>query len=753
MKKVLFKYLTNRLKLFTEEYKMTQKHYQTLNEICFRTPSLPFQAAQSLYETEFCSEKIHKLLENKFIYEAIYLASPSLINQLEKSNRNEVESKKQLKALLVFAKYILRMSTRPTPFGLFSGVFAGNFCNKTEIQIDTMNFRRRTRLGYDVLFLIYNGLLTKKNIREKLNFRLNTSLYRIGKHHRYIKSIYSENRKEYILQELITNETLEATLNFFSKPKSIPSYIDFMIRNGYLEEDCKIYLNDLIRRQILIADIHPYSVGEPYLEFLVKTLKEIVQESKETKLLSHFNNELKSFDVKGLNNKTSYTNLEKRVFELTVEKIKNPFQVDYFVTSKKATIDCKEIKIIDKGFKVLSKLSPPKDHQTLKIFESNLLEQYAGNPIKLVQALDADCGIGYPTNDTPDNYWYLKDLNFSEKERARLSSAPTFSEVEKMLLHKLNHNPFTNSIEITDEDLMKIPDREIEFPSSCYAMTERHLLNGKPTYYMPNISSNSATSLMGRFSGSSDQLDVLVEKICNHEQNIFDEALCVEIDHIPENRTGNILFRKDFRKNIIPYLTGVPSLSGINYININDIYISFQNGKLVLSQGINGKRIIPFLSNAHNFKKSSIPIYRFLCDFQWYFSNSELLFTWGSIANHRVHLPRVTYKDIILSKARWHISKKNFNQFGFNDGKMSIEAMEEFRKFWNLPKYVTLVQGDNLLYIDLSKKLGLEILFSEINKKEDFILEEFILSEDDSIKNQNNEGHLNQIIFTLLKRK
>lgn len=732
---------------------MSQEPYQVLNEICFRTPSLPFQATKMLYETEFCIEQIHNLMENEFIFEAIFLASPSLITQLEKSKQNKSESKKDQNAILVFAKYFLRMSTRPTPFGLFSGVFTGNFSNKTEIQIDTINFGRRTRLGYDVLFLIYKSLLTKKNIRDKLNFRLNTSLYRIGKHYRYINSTFSENHKEYVLQELTTSETLEATLKFFSKPKSINSYIDFMIQEGYPEEDSKIYLDDLIRRQILIADIHPYSVGTPYLEFLVKTFSENEQQPDEAKLLSQFNNELESFDKKRLNNKTSYTGLEKQVYELSEENIKNPFQVDYFVSSKKATIDSKEIKIIDEGFKVLSKLSLRKDNKSLKTFETYLLDRYAGNPVRMVEALDADCGIGYPVNDTPDNYWYLKDFNFPEKGKDTSSATIVFSEVEKMLLHKLNQNQFIEIIEITDEDLLHIPDKKIELPPSSYAMTERYILNGKPVYYIPNISSSSATSLIGRFSGSLGQIDCLIEKICKHEQKIFGDAICAEIDHIPENRIGNILFRKDFRKTIIPYLTGVPSSSGINYININDIYLSFQNGKLVLSQGINGKRIIPFLSNAHNFKKSSIPIYRFLCDFQSYFSNSELLFTWGSIAKHKVRLPRVTYKDIILSKARWNLSKKNLNQFGFNNNKMSLEEMQEFRMFWNLPKYVTLVQGDNLLFIDLSKKLGLEILLSEINKEESFILEEFILSEYDSIKNQNNEGHLNQMIFTFLKRK
>lgn len=594
--------------------------------------------------------------------------------------------------------------------------------------------------------------MSKKSIRDKLKFQLNTSIYRMGTHYRYIKSIVSDNHTEYNLQELITSETLEVTLGFFTKPQSINAYLDFMSTEGYPIEECKSYLDDLILRQILIAEIHPYSVGTPYVEFLVKTLSKIEQESNEAKLLSQFHEKLGSLDKNRLNNKSIYADLEKQVFEFSGGKIKNPFQVDYFASTKMATIDDKEMDIIDSGFRVLSKLSLRKDYKNLKIFETNLLERYDGNPVRMVEALDADCGIGYPVNNTPDNYWYVKDSDFSVKERENLQLTITYTEAEKILVHKLNDTPFADSIEITDEDLTNIPDKEIEFPPSCYALTERYILNGRPTYHMPNISSSSATSLLGRFSGYSEQLDVLIEKVCDHEQKFFAESFCAEIDHIPESRIGNILFRKDFRKTIIPYITGIPSSSGNNYIAIDDIYLSFQNGKLVLSQGVNGKKIIPFLSNAHNFNKSSIPIYRFLCDFNSYLSNSELMFTWGNLVNNRVYLPRVTYKDLILSKARWYISKKNLKQFGFNENKMSLEDMGKFRKFWKLPIYVNIVQGDHLLFLDLSKKLGLEILFSELNNKENFILEEFVLSEDDTIKNQDGQGHLNQIIFSFLKR-
>ena len=276
---------------------MNKECYEILDEICFRTPSLPFQAAKKFYETNLCVKEVQKLLENEFIYEAIYLASPSLIYQLETIHHEKTDSKKIDRALLAFSKYFLRMSTRPTPFGLFSGVFIGKFCEKTEVNIDTINIGRRTRLGFDALFLIYENLLAKKDVRNKLNFHLNTSLYRIGLQYRYIKSHSFDSKKKYVLQELVFSETLETTLNYFSKPSSINAYINFMVQDGYLKEDCTTYIDDLIKRQVLIADLHPYSVGNPYLQYLVDTLAKIEANLKETILLSQFRDKLKEFDT------------------------------------------------------------------------------------------------------------------------------------------------------------------------------------------------------------------------------------------------------------------------------------------------------------------------------------------------------------------------------------------------------------------------------------------------------------------------
>src|SRR5207248_2340598 len=85
------------------------------------------------------------------VREAIYLASPSLDAALDALQRDAAMPRAH-DALLPLARYVARMSERPTPFGLFAGCALGALGARTALELaPRARSRRRTRLDMHYL--------------------------------------------------------------------------------------------------------------------------------------------------------------------------------------------------------------------------------------------------------------------------------------------------------------------------------------------------------------------------------------------------------------------------------------------------------------------------------------------------------------------------------------------------------------------------------------------------------------------------
>jgi hypothetical protein len=62
------------------------------------------------------------------------------------------------------------------------------------------------------------------------------------------------------------------------------------------------------------------------------------------------------------------------------------------------------------------------------------------------------------------------------------------------------------------------------------------------------------------------------------------------------------------------------------------------------------------MSNAHNYTNNTLPVYQFLCDVQYQNKRAILQQNWGSLESEFRFLPRLTYENIILSRASWQLS-------------------------------------------------------------------------------------------------
>ena len=97
--------------------------YKIADVFMFRTPLLSLKVLEEVLAQNDLDKFLKTCFADKNIREALFLASPHLCKLSEGHDYDE----KLGRSLL---KYLIRMSSRCTPFGLFAGIGAGHFGDK-----------------------------------------------------------------------------------------------------------------------------------------------------------------------------------------------------------------------------------------------------------------------------------------------------------------------------------------------------------------------------------------------------------------------------------------------------------------------------------------------------------------------------------------------------------------------------------------------------------------------------------------------
>lgn len=305
------------------------------------------------------------------------------------------------------------------------------------------------------------------------------------------------------------------------------------------------------------------------------------------------------------------------------------------------------------------------------------------------------------------------------------------------------------SIELTEQDLSNFRRDNIvdehNLPSAFYVLgnllTDGDKVDSQDyKFNLIAAGGASAIPLMTRFSHLDKELERKVRECAKIEEQQYPNAIIAEIVFIPESRAGNILARPSFFKYEIP-IVGQSTVSKEYQIPLEDLMISVKDGKLLLRSKRLNKLVIPRLSSAHNYHYGMI-IYRFLSDLQYQFGSLDISWDWGEFSN-LPFTPRVTYKHIILTRAKWKISKISSKI----NAREKNALISEIKHKYKIPDVIVLIEGDNELVLDLRSPLAADIFIKQLTKS-DVILCEHIFDQFQSpLKDLENRQYANELII------
>jgi hypothetical protein len=214
---------------------------------------------------------------------------------------------------------------------------------------------------------------------------------------------------------------------------------------------------------------------------------------------------------------------------------------------------------------------------------------------------------------------------------------------------------------------------------------------------------------------------------------------------------GNILSRPHIRDYEILYLSH-SDLPEKQLVYLSDLYLSIRGGKIYLRSKKMNKEIIPRLTTAHNYRYNSMPVYHFLCDMQMQQGRGFLSFNWGYLGNELTFLPRLRYKNTIISLAAWPVKIKDIKHLFLEKNDVLINEAKKWRETIALPRYVLFQDGDNELLIDWENILSIQALFAIIKKKQTVRFIEFIFEPENAVvRDKDGNPYVNECIVAFYK--
>jgi thiopeptide-type bacteriocin biosynthesis protein len=669
---------------------------------------------------------------NDHFLEALYLASPVLHERTTQWLSGSVISE-QTKLVKTLYKYWGRICSRATPYGLFSGVSLGRWGDHTNIVPSRPG--DRVFIEPDILLLnqIKDFALATSDLKEKSLFYSNNSIYQVGNDVRFVEYAQEQAGRKYFISSIQNSEELQSVISLARNGCYLSDIRNRLLALGLSEANAAEFVSDLLEFQLLVCDLSPRITTTNGLHDFIHKLEQIQADSTLLPILATISQMLGSDRCRI----EVFTKL-KALIEQNFEGVStdNLVQITLQQAYEDVSIEQSFREKIELDLLQIQRLSQNRASSNLTNFTREFYNKYGSAEIPLAIALDGELGIDYGHASRLSNIPVLEGIDLTSKGK----TASQFNEWDNFVLNLYLAYAENQSEEInlTTEDIngfASVPTSNPSFYAFGNIIDESG--NGKKDlkFHLNSLGGNSAAALLARFSSSNKALEAQLLETTAHEQRCFADSVLAEIVFLPETKTGNVLSHPPLYTYEIPYIT-LSSAKAENQLPVDDLLVSVTaDGKVTIRSKKLGKKIIPRLSNAHNYG-SELPIYQFLCDIQN--ETNAISFSWRwSILSGRPVLPRVTYNYLILSRKTWNIEKSSYYD------------LDHFIQKDRVPRYVQLIEGDNEMLLDLQLPLAKSILRDEIEKKGKAELREFLSVPSQCIINDQDGSYSNEVIIPL----
>jgi thiopeptide-type bacteriocin biosynthesis protein len=702
------------------------RDHRTARFFVLRTPLLPFDTlldwAAAGPDKSALLAHLRALVERPDVAEALALASADLGDALA--------DRPSEKVLLALARYVTRMSSRSTPFGLFAGCSVGEIAEATNLELPPLaDYARRTDIGLELMLRVSATLDAAARRRAPL---IPTSTrYELAGQLRYVE----ECGLEHPLRAARMGRELRTALALAAGRLPAGELAEALARElGAPPAAAAQYVEQLVTNQILVSDVRPRPTADDPARDFADRLRAIG--APQAGAVDALADELRRIDAAPLG-AARYEAVREQLERLVPGAA--PDRALVATLRKPAPALALDRRIADgilDAADVLRRLFAPPEADALRVFQEKFRERYDTRFVPLLEALDDELGIGLPGFGpaAADDLPLLRDVPLREKREPA-----TFAPLHAKLLEKLGSSRRDDCREmvLTDADVeaMALPDA-LPLPNSFAAFG---VLTAGGTFVLHAITGPSGAQFLARFCHGDERLADCTREWLREEEQLAENAIFAEVVALPDRRDANLIARPAFTAYEIPFLA-TSSQPSDRQIEACDLFVGIRGGRLRLWSRSHGREVIARVTNAHNFRARGVSAYRFLGALQRHRLAGALTWDWGPLAAFP-DLPRVRYRNVVLARARWTIARSELK---------ALDAEGARRR--GMPRFVLLDRLDQELLIDWENRVSIDAFLGAVRDDEVAVKE--LLPQPEAMAARGPEGRFaNEIVIPFLRRR
>ncbi|MCP3776478.1 lantibiotic dehydratase [Paenibacillus sp. MZ04-78.2] len=710
--------------------------YRAMDFFMVRAPILPFDLFSKYFLTEgeepltlkrTSLAYLIELSENRIIREAIAAASPNLLESLVHLG-NEDNLRKRGQVVKGFMRYLLRMMTRPTPFGLFSGVTYGKFGERSRLNLNGIDtYIKHARPDMEWLLKIIGSLENKREVVCQLKIQRNTLIYRQGNRAklpyttRYGGLGEGGNESVSVRASAVFDCVMDACTNPISYSKLI-SWIRERFKKAEIET-IEHYVWQLFEQEFLISELRPPTTTTDPLGHVMSVLESITGMEDLKDKLHRIREDIFKYNLLPVGQgEEMLSQLRKAMNEIM--NVKSPLQIDLSLEDRSITLTDRIRKDVEKAAQLLCRTSSRRNRH-LEEYCNEFLENYGPyREVPILELLDEETGLGAPaTYSNPQSHRRRLTSTVAKQEQLLLQwfvSCLHRGEQEVMLTDEMVEQLMDDN---KSQELIPLPSMELYF--QLVAHNHQKLDDGEYTLVLsPNPGSDGAGRTFGRFIDLfGDRFKETFNIIHQEEQRLSPSKLFAEISYLPSvGRSTNVVLTENFRKYEIAIGTNHTMPAG-QQIHVSDLVVGVRHNRFYLKSRKHNREVVPTAGHMLNYRNAP-NVYRFLMEVSQEGYRPWSVIEWGSLAQSPF-TPRLRYEKIILCPATWRIQISQITT-----GKENVEnlglVVQQFREEWKVPRFVYMIQFDNRILLDLDHPLHVEEICKDLKSNAKVTLIEHI---------------------------
>ncbi|MFF8855762.1 lantibiotic dehydratase [Streptomyces althioticus] len=656
--------------------------------------------------------------------DSIEQASPLLAQQVETlCSAASFETRQLRRAVVSVMRYLLRMTGRATPNGLFAGIAPASFGERPGWSWGEWH-RPVVRADGDWIADLIASLEASPEILRHLHVMANNTVFVRGD--RLIVPYPPRSRRTgdspAAEVSLRYTDAVRIAVDAAASPVPVHAVVELMKTEfpNVPADRVEGLVSSLVERGVLISSLHAPSAAPDALDHLVEQAEaadapstaDLVADLRVVRdAIAQHNQVLTPADGRRLR-----TALRQKMTALSTVKAQ-PLTLDLRMDCS-LTLPPQVAREAEEAATVLARLTAyPFGTPAWKDFHNRFFERYGINSLVPVRDLvDPDVGLGFPAGYRDAEPEQGEALTTREQRLLSLAQAAVLDGREEISLDE----DLIRTLTVGDRHAAQVP-AHTELRFQIRATSQEALESGD--FLLHGIApSRGIGTTIGRSLGllaPDDQARV-----------------AVMLEELPVNATGAVPTQVSFTPldrgdtnvtRVAELLPAVISLAehrevDARTITLDDLAVGCDRRRLYLVSLSRACLLDPMTLHALDLRGHTPPLARFLTEISRSQTAVLTLFPWAS-ATALPYLPRVRYGRAILSPARWRLDRSELP-----DRRASWEewhkAADEWRARRRVPDHVALAEGDQLLPLDLSERAHLALLRAHLDTHESAALTE-----------------------------